>query len=498
MQDATVLPLPATAPVPRRAYVYSAVLALLILGAAFTGVQPTYVVFGVSAVLCTWATYRFFTQWHVMVSAIILIILIVPIGRYGLPITLPFQLEPYRALVMIVAIAWFASLLAEPNSVRLWPSGLAAPLAFLWIVIAVSIVANLGTIHARGVMTDVIFKVSFFLSYIIVMLLIGSVLRSRAELDRALKVLIGGGGFVAFFALVENKTGFNLFDHIGQVIPIFRFQSSGVPMFLESRGSGFRVYASAEHPIALGALMVMLLPVGVYVAWRNHRNKLWWGVVGLIAMAALATVARTAILMLFTEALFLVAVKPRVLKRVWWLVPPFLVAVNIAVPATFGTLRASFFPQGGLVAQQDTNSGGDSSNRVSDIGPSVQESKTTPWFGQGWGTRVPTKLDSSKTRRILDDQWLGLLLEIGIGGIFAWLWFFGRNVRLLTQAARRDDTEHGWLLAALAASIFSFAVGMYTYDAFGFPQATLMMFILAGIGIAARRLGPITEAERTV
>jgi hypothetical protein len=29
---------------------------------------------------------------------------------------------------------------------------------------------------------------------------------------------------------------------------------------------------------------------------------------------------------------------------------------------------------------------------------------------------------------------------------------------------------------------------MFTYDAFGFPQATLLMFIMVGLGIATRRV----------
>ena len=62
----------------------------------------------------------------------------------------------------------------------------------------------------------------------------------------------------------------------------------------------------------------------------------------------------------------------------------------------------------------------------------------------------------------------------------SWLWFFGRNVRLLAGAALRDDSTHGWLLAGLAASVLGFAVGMSTYDAFGFTQATLLMFAPSG------------------
>jgi hypothetical protein len=193
-------------------------------------------------------------------------------------------------------------------------------------------------------------------------------------------------------------------------------------------------------------------------------------------------------MMLLVEVLLLIALKPAVLKRIWWAVPPFLVVVNLAVPATLGTIKASFFPAGGLVAEQSSDPGGDAGNRLSDLGPGLEEAKKTPLFGQGWGTRVPERLDPAKTRRILDNQWLGVLLEAGWVGVAAWWWFFLRNVRLLGGAAVRDPTEHGWLLAGLAASILAFAVGMFTYDAFAFPQATLLMFVMVGLGIAARRL----------
>jgi hypothetical protein len=234
------------------------------------------------------------------------------------------------------------------------------------------------------------------------------------------------------------------------------------------------------------------MPLGLYLGFRT-RSYFWWGCAVLISLGVLTTVARTAILMLLVEAVTLAVLKPATVKRLWWAILPFVLVVNLAVPATFGTLKSSFFPEGGLVASQDTNPGGDASNRVSDIGPSLHEAKSTPFFGQGWGTRVPQKLDPAKTRRILDDQWLGLVLETGYFGFAAFIWFFGRNVRLLGGAAIRDPSAHGWLLAGLAASIFGFAIGMITYDAFGFPQATLLMYIMCGLGIAARRLGPIPE-----
>lgn len=485
----------AAAPVPRRAYVIAGVLAALMVAAAVLDFQPTYVLLAVTGALFVGATYHWFTRWHVMVSGIMLIVLWVPIGRYGLPITLPFQLEPYRALVAVVAIAWFAAMLAEPKAVRLQPSGLRGPLLAIWLVIAGGVATQLSVIQARGVFMDVLFKVSFFASYIVVMLLIGCVVRTRQDLDRTIKVLIFGGAVVGLFTLVENKTGYNVFNHLQQAIPIFRFDPSQLPTYLEQRGSGNRVMASAQHPIALGAALATLLPVGLYLGFRT-KSYFWWGCVGMIAIAVLATVARTAILMLVVEAITLACLKPATVKRLWWAILPFILVVNIAVPSTLGTIKASFFPEGGLIAQQNTNPGGDASNRVSDIGPSLREAKSTPFFGQGWGTRVPAKLDPAKTRRYLDDQWLGLVLEAGYFGFLAFIWFFGRNIRLLGGQALRDDSAHGWLLAGLAASIFAFAIGMATFDAFGFPQCTLLMYIMCGLGIAARRLGPIEDEPK--
>ena len=55
------------------------------------------------------------------------------------------------------------------------------------------------------------------------------------------------------------------------------------------------------------------------------------------------------------------------------------------------------------------------------------------------------------------------------------------------RAARVDPGPHGWLLAGLAASIAAFAVGMVTFDAFSFGQATFLAFVLIGLSVSALR-----------
>ncbi len=86
---------------------------------------------------------------------------------------------------------------------------------------------------------------------------------------------------------------------------------------------------------------------------------------------------------------------------------------------------------------------------------------------------------------ILDDQWLGVVCETGVAGTFALLWLFVRFIRRLWPAARDDDSPWGWLLMAAIASVTSFAVSMFFYDAFAFIQVTFMLFIVMGLGVSA-------------
>jgi hypothetical protein len=162
------------------------------------------------------------------------------------------------------------------------------------------------------------------------------------------------------------------------------------------------------------------------------------------------------------------------------------------MPGTLGTFKSAFFPKQGLVEDEFAGEG-TGTGRLQDVGPSLQEWGRKPFFGIGFGTRLPSEHDGKTNARILDDQWLSSLLEVGALGIFALVWLFVRSVRMLKFRARHDDTDYGWLLTALATSITAYAIGMLTYDAFSFIQVTMLMFVCLGLGAAALRLAPENE-----
>lgn len=463
-------------PIISSAVVLSALAALTLT--VMIGYPVLHVVPIVALATAAAVGYRSLLTWRALVAMIILVILLVPIRRYQLPGNLPFELEPYRILVAVVAAAWLSSLLIDPR-VRVRRSGFEGPLVLFACGLVGSVLANPGRV--RAVEPDVVKGLMFFASFLLLFYLIVSVGRSLGRLDRLVQITLVGGAFVAVFAVIESRTGFNLFDRFSGVVPLMELNEAPD---IKGRGGRLRVYASSQHPIALGAAFVMLIPLAIYLVRQSGRRR-WWLVAGLLALGALATVSRTSILMLIVVGLVFLWLRPRETRRLWPALLPVLLLVHFALPGTIGSLKSSFFPPGGLIAEQKTNAGQRGSGRIADLGPSLREYSRSPLFGQGFGTRV---VDAERQNAaILDNQWLGTLLETGLVGVIGLGWLFVRVVRRLGRSAKKDPSEDGWLFAALAAGIAAYAVGMFTYDAFAFIQVTFLLFILLAFAAVSLR-----------
>jgi hypothetical protein len=379
--------------------------------------------------LVLWTWHEWLLSWRTLVGLLVLVILFIPIRRYSLPAALPFELEPYRLYVVLIAAAWIGALLVEPMRVR--RTGLEAPIFAFVVAVGLPVAA-----------------------------------------------------------IVESRTGFNPFDHLSRVAPFLQESGERLSDRLNDRAGRLRAYGSAQHSIALGAALAMLFPFAVYLGYRRHKRR-WWLCAGLLGLGALATVSRTAALMLVVEAITLVILKPAVARRLWPLALPFLVVMHVAMPGTIGAFKSSFFPEGGLIAEQKSGAGTYGSGRIADLGPGLKEWSATPLVGQGYGTRITVRADPKVNAPILDNQWLALLLETGVVGVAAMGWILVRTVRRTGRRARRDDSDEAWLMAAFTASIGAFAIGMFTYDTFSFIQVTFLLFLLLGLVSADLRRRPV-------
>lgn len=415
--------------------------------------------------------------WQHLLVALLLVILFIPIRRYRVPGDLPFQLEPYRIVVALLVGGWIASLLVDSN-VRLRRSGLELPIALVAITTLVSVLANPARVSA--LQPTVLKTLTFLLSFILVFYLIVSVVRTRNAIDVLLKTLVAGGAIVAVLAIVEARTGWSPFTRLDTILPMLTPDPSFQPQI--GRGGTLRAFGPAEHPIALSAALVMLVPFAVYVVRTSSAR--WYVALIALVVGVLSTVSRTGVIMLLVIGLVFLVLRPRETRRLWPVLLPLLVVTQLAVPGTLGSLKQAFLPEGGLIHEQEGSAGSCSSaGRIADLGPTLAEVAKKPFLGYGYGTRNVSGEDANAC--ILDNQWLGTLLDVGVVGALAWLALFLTVLRRWGGAAIRDRSPVGWILVAVTASVTAYAVGMFTFDAFGFVQVTLFLFVILGIGAAA-------------
>ncbi len=461
-------------------------------GSGVRVVGPTVVLI---AVLAT--AHRALFRWHSLVGLILAVVLFVPIGRYQLPGSLPFNLELYRVVVALVVAVWLASLLVDPR-VRWRSTPFDRPVLLLLACILLSDVTNPGRVELYG--SFVAKTLTFFLSFVLVYYVIATQLRRRESIDLLLRFLTVGGAVIGALGLVERRTHFNVFNHLHGALPFLRYEPQiGTSIASLTRSGNLRVLGPAEHPIALGALLVMIVPISVYLTRTQGRR--WLIACVLLLVGALATGSRTALSMILAEFILFLIIKPRETKRLLPLAVPAIVVVHVLAPGAIGGFRAALFPKGGLIAEQTRLAANANpqlaGGRIRQISPMVSEASHHPFFGEGLGTRITGFDVKERNAPILDDQWLNNLLDVGFIGFGLWLWLFIRPIRMLFRSAR-ESTDDGdeWLYLGLGASILSFAIGMLTFDAFSFTQVYFVFWILLGLS-SALLSAPATTAIRS-
>ena len=417
---------------------------------------------------------------------VLLDILFVPVTRYKFPWHLPFDLDPYRIVVGGLVLAWIGALLVDPR-VRPRRSDLRASIALVLLVAVASDVVN----HSRvsPITSHVIKDFTYFLMYVLLFCVLVSLVRTRTDVDRIVRILVGGGSIVAAFAVIESRTGFNVFDRLHTLIPILQYYNSEDL----TRGGHFRALASADHPIALSAMLVCLVPLAVYLC--RTRSKIWWLAAFVLVVGNLATASRTGIVMLAAVVLVYVLLRWKEMRRLWPALVPVLIAVHFAVPGALGGIWASFAPGSNLVSSQHGTPGIEN-GRLSHYWRARVVLETDPVFGNGYGTRITGIGTKGANSPVFDNEWLDTIVDTGLAGVFAWLFFFGRVVTRFARDGKHDQSARGWLLVGVSASLLAFGAGMFFYDAFSFTQVTAVFWIIAAIGVAARRLPPAAFSTR--
>jgi hypothetical protein len=433
--------------------------------------------------------------WPVAISSLVLLIWLIPIKRYALPVGLPFRLELYR-LFILVLVAALAIALAMGRT-RLGFAGHAKPVLLLAAVALGSQVANAHVINSLGLQAQSLKSLSYFISFLIVFTLVTSTIRNVDEIHFVLVAVVLGATIVAVAAMYEGKFHHNLFDHLNRWLAFLQQTNEDKYNY---RGGRLRVRASAQHPIALAGALLVTLPLAIYLSRRaltKARSWAWLGAALVVAMGALATVSRTAVLMLLAMAVVGLMFRAKPLLRRWPLLLALLVATHFSAPGAMKHLYKAFTPKEGLIQQQQARTSAKGSGRVSDVGPGVRRWSKNPIVGKGLGTNPtlaePVALEASGGDEptlgiIYDDQYLTTLVTLGALGLIGLVWFVWGAVVKIGRTVRRRVGDMSDLLVACTASCAAFAVSLFTYDGLSFVQVTLLFFVVAALGLKATTL----------
>ncbi len=412
------------------------------------------------------------------------IVLFIPVRRYALPIPLPFALEPYRAVIVLFLVIIGVALLIDPRFT--WrPIAFATPLIIWLLTMIVSVAVNATVLTEEGLASGAVGALGNYALVVALLYITRQLLRSTRAVNTLLTSLAVFSGIVGFFAIVEKVTRENVFMKLSTFLPLELLRDGGEAF----RAGGARSYASAQHPIALSVMLCMLIPITLYLAkyaaWPHNiynRKIFFGGIVGLQLLGIAAAVSRTAVVTLAVMFLLILLLRPILGLVLASFALPAVLAAAVIIPKPFEAMFGGFLNPTALIASQKTSAGFTGAGRLADLDPALAIVSQQPFFGSGLGSRIV--IGDTANSFILDNQWLGTLMEVGalgVLGVIALLLI--PTARLFAYAFTPTHTPQYTALAlAIAISVAGYATAMFFYDAFGFFQTFMLLFILLGVG----------------
>jgi len=300
-------------------------------------------------------------------------------------------------------------------------------------------------------------------------------LRTLRDVDRLVARLVIAGTAIALLGLAQFVTGSTLLDVYG-LLPGFTSEDAGVL----ARGGFTRPSGTATHPLEYSAAICAVLPLaitlGVTRAEAGRGRLPWtWIPAGIILFSALLSVSRSAMIGLVVALAASLPALPRAYRgmiAIGGLIAG--VAAVIAVPGLFGTVV-------GLFATVDSDSS--TLSRTNALARVPDFIASSPAIGLGFGTFLPRYY-------IFDNQWVLILLELGILGALA---FAGTVLAAMWSAAstfrRSPFADVAALGKGVAASLATTAILFAFFDGLSFPISAGVFVLLIGLSGALRSVG---------
>jgi O-antigen ligase len=289
---------------------------------------------------------------------------------------------------------------------------------------------------------------------------------------------------VAIGTVIEYRFHYNPFYELwGKVLPVTKPTEFDA---IDSIGR-LTVYGPTLQPLELAAMLAMVLPfalVGAIDAPTRRRRILYVIAVGLLIAGGVATARKTSLVVPAAVILMMAAYRPRaVLRTMGRLSVVLIVVVHFAAPSALGSVISQLEPGHVNTALTTT----DRTARYDAVTPDVLRH---PLIGRGYESYDPQKY------RILDNQYLDLLITVGLIGTLCYLAIFVAMMSAAQRTIRGPDPRRAALALAAFTAIASIAIASALFDVLSFPHVPYLLFFVAAMILALREHSPAPEPAR--
>lgn len=418
-----------------------------------------------------------------LLAAFLAMLFLVPFEGINLKVHLPANLTPDRLLIVVMVGILVLNRLALGPSARRRMTPVEVAVLVFGAVALLSVVLNIDRIYRESQLTYVEKGFLRLLAYGTFFFVVVKIMRAD-EMTAFSRLILILSCLTALGTLYEAHSGYNVFyiwsgkllSPIATVVPS--------PTRVHVTFGDKIIVGPTQHGLALASMLTMALPFAVLPlleARRLSRRLLYLLIIGLILAADFSTGHKTAFLAPLGAFIVLIAYKRQLLRWTPIAVIALVPVIHFAAPGSIGSLTNLVVPS----ANSDYTDG-----RASDYGAIAPDVFNNLLIGRGYGT-----LDSHNWRwyRILDNNYLDELFELGFIGLLAYLAIIvsalGTAHRVIKGGGRRAPPA-----LAAAAGCAAYGVISATFDAMGFSQAPYLFLFAAGL-IAVVARGQRDEVE---
>lgn len=435
-----------------------------------------------AAVADDWPNTSRLLPWGL--ALFLVVVFLIPFDSVSLPVSLPLGAKLDRPLLMLLVALWLLSLTDVKGVSRLRMSAVHWAFLGLFVVAVSSLVLDGSTIVMLNELDLAVRKLALLASYALLFLIVASCIKPT-EIRNFTILMISLGCITAIGALIEYRTGFNMFySGIETILPTQH------PVELHAIDSIGRksIVGPTVHPLAVAMMLSLLLPfalIGLHVSTERRHKILYAIASGLMIAAAVATQRKTSVVAPAVGMLVVLAYRPRAALQLVPVAALLMVVIHLAAPGALGSVKDQLLPSNlfGVLSTKD---------RQSDYGAIKPDVAKHPVIGRGYESY------DQKKYRILDNQYLSLIIGTGILGVLAYLSIFAAICWLAHRVARsKDDPERAGFAIASIAAMASVVAGSALMDTLALPQLAYLICFLGGlVAVSSTQLLPRPSAAR--